>query len=155
LWRNWARTAWLQRFDFGAVDRAAIAQNAVPEPRARLRMLIILKVTVEAKSRGKARRSRPEGIVPRHARSCPSHDDGRCRCAPTFQAQVWSARDQKTIRKTFATISQAKAWRQESQAALRKGTLTRLLPSFVGSGRRRVARGSTGRGRAHPLGRPV
>ena len=36
---------------------------------------------------------------------------------------MWSARERKTIRKTFGTLSEARAWRQESQVALRKGTL--------------------------------
>jgi integrase len=36
---------------------------------------------------------------------------------------VWSAREQKTIRKTFRTLSEARTWRHESQIALRKGTL--------------------------------
>ena len=47
---------------------------------------------------------------------------------PTFQAQVWSPVDRRPIRKTFATISEAKAWRQESQVALRKGTLRAPSP---------------------------
>jgi integrase len=46
-----------------------------------------------------------------------------CSCTPSYQAQVWSPRDQKPIRKTFATLADARAWRQESQVALRKGTL--------------------------------
>lgn len=69
------------------------------------------------------RRSRYEGIVLRHARGCRSRAGDGCSCSPTFQAQVWSPREQKTIRKTFAVLSQARAWRQESQIALRKGTL--------------------------------
>lgn len=69
------------------------------------------------------RRSRYEGIVLRHARGCRSRAGGGCSCSPTFQAQVWSAREHKTIRKTFAGLSEARAWRQESQVALRKGTL--------------------------------
>jgi integrase len=71
----------------------------------------------------KPRRSRYEGIVLRHARACPSRDGGGCSYAPGFQAQVWSARERKTIRKTFRTLAEARAWRQESQVALRKGTL--------------------------------
>jgi integrase len=64
-----------------------------------------------------------EGIESRHQRRCPSRDGGSCSCAPSFQAQVWSPRDRRPIRKTFATVSEAKAWRQETQVALRKGTL--------------------------------
>jgi integrase len=36
---------------------------------------------------------------------------------------VWSSADQKTIRKTFATLTEARNWRHESQVALRQGTL--------------------------------
>jgi integrase len=36
---------------------------------------------------------------------------------------VWSAGDRKTIRKTFPSLGEARAWRQESHVALRKGTL--------------------------------
>src|SRR5207247_9768536 len=54
-----------------------------------------------------------------------------CSCAPGYQAQVWSARDQKPIRKTFATIGAAKAWRQESQVALRRGTLRAPSPTTL------------------------
>src|SRR5438067_10580312 len=71
----------------------------------------------------KRRRSRYEGIVLRHARACRSRVGGGCSCAPGFQAQVWSARERKTIRKTFRTLGEARAWRHESQVALRKGLL--------------------------------
>ena len=40
---------------------------------------------------------------------------------PTYQAQVWSPRDQRPIRKTFPSIGAAKAWRQQTQVALRAG----------------------------------
>src|SRR5438128_101083 len=69
------------------------------------------------------RRSRFEGIVLRHARACSSRAGGRCSCDPGFQAQVWSARERKTIRKTFRSLGEARAWRHESQVALRKGLL--------------------------------
>jgi integrase len=36
---------------------------------------------------------------------------------------VWSARETKTIRKTFRSLGDARAWRHESQIALRKGML--------------------------------
>jgi hypothetical protein len=72
-------------------------------------------------SQGK--KSRPLGIQLRHARTCQSRLDGVCSCTPTHQAQVWSARDGKPIRKTFSALADAKAWRAESQVALRKRTL--------------------------------
>ena len=63
------------------------------------------------------------GDLLRHARGCRSRKAGRCSCAPSFQAQVWSARENKTIRKTFQTLDDARGWRHESQIALRKGML--------------------------------
>jgi hypothetical protein len=54
---------------------------------------------------------RPEGIVPRHLRRCASQAGGRCNCQPSYQAQVWSARDHKPIRKTFRTLADARTWR--------------------------------------------
>ncbi len=74
-------------------------------------------------SAARRRRSRYEGIVVRHSRSCGSRDGGRCSCGPSYQAQVFSARERKTIRKTFRELGEARAWRQESQVALRKGLL--------------------------------
>jgi integrase len=41
---------------------------------------------------------------------------------------VWSARDSKTIRKTFPTVVEARRWRQESQVALRAGRLRAPSP---------------------------
>jgi integrase len=66
---------------------------------------------------------RPEGIVVRHARSCATQTGGRCDCHPGYQAQVFSQRDAKTIRKTFRTLSDARAWRAETHRALRLGSL--------------------------------
>jgi hypothetical protein len=65
------------------------------------------------------------GIDVRHARGClAAHEPGtRCRCSPSYQAHVWSAREKKRIRKTFSTLAAAKAWRAEALVALRRGTL--------------------------------
>lgn len=68
-------------------------------------------------------RARPEGIVVRHSRTCAARQGGSCDCRPGYQAQVFSQRDQKTIRKTFYTVSDARAWRAETHRALRMGTL--------------------------------
>ncbi len=62
------------------------------------------------------------GIAIRHQIGC-AWRDGDCRCRPSFQAQVWSSRDRKVIRKTFRTLSAAKAWRQGASVAVRKRTL--------------------------------
>jgi integrase len=66
---------------------------------------------------------RPEGIVVRHTRRCASGGGEACDCLPGYQAQAFSPRDRKTIRKTFRTLTDARAWRVETQAALRAGTL--------------------------------
>ncbi len=64
-----------------------------------------------------------EGIVVRHARACESYLGLACSCSPGFQAQVWSAQDHKTIRQTFRSLSEARAWRAQTQTALRQGTI--------------------------------
>jgi integrase len=64
-----------------------------------------------------------EGVRLRHQAKCSIRDHGSCTCTPTYQAQVWSARDRKPIRRSFTTLKDAKAWRQEAQIALRRGRL--------------------------------
>jgi integrase len=65
------------------------------------------------------------GIDVRHRRGCPAArvPEARCRCSPSYQAHVWSAREQKRIRKTLPTLTEAKAWRAEALVALRRGTM--------------------------------
>ena len=53
----------------------------------------------------------PEGIRVRHSRSCSSRDRGRCDCAPSFEAAAYAKRDGRKVRRTFATITEAKRWR--------------------------------------------
>jgi integrase len=72
---------------------------------------------------GRRQGRRHEGIQVRHSRRCPIRAGGACSCTPSYQAQVWAPRDGKPIRKTFATLAAAKAWRQESQVAVRRGIL--------------------------------
>src|SRR3954469_2694741 len=78
------------------------------------------------------RQSRPEGIVVRHSSYCPNKSGGACDCRPGYQAQVFSQRDRKTIRKTFRTLSDARAWRAEAHSALRLGTLRAPTRTTVG-----------------------
>ena len=66
------------------------------------------------------------GIEVRHARSCGSRSGAACNCRKTYQAHVYSARDGKRIRRTFPTLAAAKAWRQDAQVALRRGTMLAL-----------------------------
>jgi integrase len=69
-------------------------------------------------------RSRSEqGITPRHARGC-RHRESRCTCSPTFQAQVWDARAERRITKTFPTLAAARRWRQDAVVDVRRGDLS-------------------------------
>lgn len=63
------------------------------------------------------------GIDVRHARSCALRSGGDCDCKPTYQANVYDARSQRRIRKTFTTFTAARNWRQDALVALRSGTL--------------------------------
>src|SRR3954453_24137719 len=73
----------------------------------------------------------PPGITPRHKRACGSHAGGGCSCSPSFQAMAWSARDNKPVRRTFGSLSEAKRWCQEAQVALRRGTIGGPVGVFV------------------------
>jgi integrase len=67
--------------------------------------------------------ARHAGIELRHSKLCASRDGGSCNCKPTYQASVWSARDQRRIKKSFTALAAAKAWRAEAQTAIRRGTM--------------------------------
>ncbi len=45
------------------------------------------------------------GIRTRHSRSCRSREGGRCNCKPSYEAWVYSKRDDKKIRKTFKSLA--------------------------------------------------
>src|SRR5829696_1515251 len=74
------------------------------------------------------KRKAHEGIDVRHSKRCRSRAGGGCDCTPSYQAHVWSNREQKRIRKTFPTLSAAKAWRREAQMALGAGTMRAPSP---------------------------
>jgi integrase len=63
------------------------------------------------------------GIEVRHQRGCRSSAGGRCSCTPSYRAIVWSTRDGRRLTKSFRTRAEAKAWRVDAQAGLRRGTL--------------------------------
>jgi integrase len=63
------------------------------------------------------------GIEVRHRTTCAARSGGKCNCKPAYQASVWSAREQKRLRKTFPTLAAARAWRAETQTAIRRGTM--------------------------------
>jgi integrase len=73
------------------------------------------------------------GITVRHARSCPvaGDSDAACKCSPTYQAHVWSKNEKKRIRKTFPTLTAAKAWRSDAVPALRRGTMRAPTPTTL------------------------
>ncbi len=69
------------------------------------------------------------GIDVRHRRHCAApRDDGKC-CTPTYQAHVFDKRTGRRIRKTFATKTAARLWRQDALVALRQGTLAEAKPT--------------------------
>src|SRR5262245_7642675 len=76
---------------------------------------------------------RVTGVVVRHQRRCPAPVSGSaaCLCRPSFQAQVWSTRDRKTVRRTFPTVTEALAWRQEAKLSLSKGQPCAPSPATV------------------------
>ena len=72
-----------------------------------------------------------QGIEPRHARSCPARGWEECKCSPAYQANVWSKRDNKRIRKTFPTLAAAKSWRGDAMLGLKQGKLRAPTPDTV------------------------
>jgi hypothetical protein len=66
-------------------------------------------------------RPKPEGIGARHRRFCGSAEGRACSCRPGYQAQAYSPREERTIRRTFPSLSEARTWRQETQVAVRAG----------------------------------
>ncbi len=63
------------------------------------------------------------GIRTRHGASCASRNGKRCNCSPSYEAWVYSKRDDEKIRKTFKNLAEAKGWRADAEAGVRKATL--------------------------------
>lgn len=70
------------------------------------------------------RRKPPTGIRQRHGRGCKRQS--RCKCP--WEAAVYSKRDGKKIRKTFATMAAAVAWRQDAAGQVRRNQLRAPVP---------------------------
>jgi hypothetical protein len=68
-------------------------------------------------------RPRHAGIQVWHRSGCASRSGRTCNCRPAYRAEVWSARDEKKIRKTFTSLVEAKAWRADALGELRRGSL--------------------------------
>ena len=66
---------------------------------------------------------RATGIHVRHGRACRTGEGGRCNCSPTYRAEVFSPRDGKKLRKSFATLAEARSWRAQAKGALDYGQL--------------------------------
>jgi integrase len=71
------------------------------------------------------------GITKLHSTGCPARGGGRCRCGAGYEASVFSRRDNKKIRKTFARESEAKSWRADALGALSRGGLRVAKPTTV------------------------
>jgi integrase len=97
---------------------ASRAANGVWDQMDPAPTIIVRPSTSERK-----RKRHYEGIQPRHSRGCASRVGGACSCVPSYQAQVWSGRDRKTVRKTFRTATEARAWRQDALVSVRRGTM--------------------------------
>lgn len=63
--------------------------------------------------------ARPTGIRQRHGNRCTQ--TGRCDCP--WEASVYSHKDSKKIRRTFKLQAEAKAWRDDANNSLRRGTM--------------------------------
>ena len=72
------------------------------------------------------------GITRRHSRGCESRLGRPCSCRPSYQAQAWSARGGKPVRRTFPTLSEARAWRQEAQVDLRRRRMNAPSATLLG-----------------------
>jgi integrase len=60
------------------------------------------------------------GIVVKHRTGCASIRGARCNCRKVYQAAIWSARDNRRIRRHFDSLEAAKLWRAESYGRLRR-----------------------------------
>ncbi len=78
----------------------------------------------------RGRRHHP-GIRTRHSRRCPVDRGASCDCRPSYEAWVYSKRDERKIRKGFPSLAAAKAWRADAVSALNKGKLRAPAPTTV------------------------
>lgn len=72
-----------------------------------------------------------EGIRKLHSVGCAARSGRKCGCRAGYEASVFSARDDKKIRKTFSTLAAAKAWRADALTGLRRGTMRAPRPTTV------------------------
>jgi integrase len=72
-----------------------------------------------------------EGIRKLHSAGCAARRGRRCGCGAGYEASVFSARDDKKIRRTFPTLAAAKAWRVDTLAGVRRGSVRAPQPITV------------------------
>ena len=88
------------------------------------------------------------GIRTRHGRACASRTGARCNCEPTYEAWVYSKRDEKKIRRSFATQAAAKGWRTDALKPVKDKRLRAPTPQTL---RQEVDEWLAGRARGpHP-----
>ena len=68
-------------------------------------------------------RTAQQGIRVLHARACPAQQGARCSCKPRYEASAYVARERRKLRKNFASLAEARAWRSDAQTAIRRGIL--------------------------------
>lgn len=73
-----------------------------------------------------------QGIEVRHGSGCPAAAGGKCTCDTKFRAQVFDARANRTIRRSFPTLAEAVHWRQDALVQMRKGTLSAVRSPRLG-----------------------
>lgn len=69
-----------------------------------------------------------EGIRKRHSKGCGVRNGRRCNCNAGYEAWVFSKRDGRKIRRTFAREAEAKTWRADALSALARGGLRAAKP---------------------------
>ena len=111
--------------------------------------------TAEARRvRPTTRRPPAEGVLLRHSRRCASRQASKCSCRPTYQAQVWVAAEKRCIRRTFATLAEARAWRGKTHAAVLAGEIGAPSKVVFSDAAERWLEGAE-RGHPNPLGCPL
>lgn len=71
------------------------------------------------------------GVQRRHKRGCAREHGHRCSCMPTYQAQVWSVRDKRQLRRSFTTLDEANAWRHQAHVGIHRGTMRAPSPQTL------------------------
>jgi integrase len=63
------------------------------------------------------------GIVKRHSKGCRARTGRSCDCEAGYEAWVYSPRDGRKVRRTFASYAEARSWRADAKRQIDQGTL--------------------------------